>query len=254
MRTPRTAMSAAMHLPSHRPWLPFPAEGEGGDGGAGGGATGSDGGDSGGATGATGDAGGSTGATGDAGATGTAGKVDDLPDWAQKLIRDTRNEAANHRTKATTAEKAAQEQLDNIAKALGLKKDGTLTAEQLAEKLNSADGKAKSALTELAVHRAANKNGADPEALLDSRGFLAKLTDLDPTADDFGSKVEAAIKDAVKDNPKLKVQAAGAGKSGGEFNGGSGDEGAITDAQLKTMTAEQIADALEKGKLAHLLA
>src|SRR5664279_2039478 len=47
-------------------------------------------------------------------------EVGSLPDWTQKMIRDLRSEAADNRTKASTAEKTRQETMDAIAKALGL--------------------------------------------------------------------------------------------------------------------------------------
>lgn len=248
MRTPRLALSTLTNDPRAPAPVPDDTAGDTGGGGAGeqgtGAAAAGDGQDT--------DTAAATDTTAAAKDTKTAGSVEDLPEWAQKVIRQTRDEAAANRTAKTAAEKAQQQTLDNIAKALGLKEDGKLTADQLAEKLNASDGKAKSALTENAVLRAATKAGADAEALLDSRSFLAKLTDLDPTAGDFADKVEHAVKAACKDNPKLKtVRAAGA--SGAEFTGGSGDEGQITETQLKSMTPDQIAEALNKGRLAHLL-
>lgn len=249
MRTPRLALSTLTSDP--RVQAPVPDD-TAGDTGGGGGAAGEQDTAAAAGDGQDTDTAAAVDTTAAAKDTKTAGSVEDLPEWAQKVIRQTRDEAAANRTAKTAAEKAQQQTLDNIAKALGLKEDGKLTADQLAEKLNASDGKAKSALTELAVYRAATRAGADADALLDSRGFLARLGDLDPTAEDFAGKVDAAVKAACKDNPKLRtVRAAGA--SGAEFTGGSGDEGQITETQLKSMTPDQIAEALNKGRLAHLL-
>jgi len=198
----------------------FRMEGDG-DGGEGG----SDGGDAGGDQGGSGgDQGGDAGEkTGDQGK-GEAGKVEDLPDWAQKLIKDTRGEAAEHRTKATAAEKKLTEQLDGIAKALGLKGEDKPDPAELAKQLDEQRTQARQSAIELAVYRNASKHQGDPDALLDSRGFLAKLADLDPAAKDFASKVETAIKDAVKDNPKLKATQAVGSSSADHGAGGSGEQ------------------------------
>ena len=153
------------------------------------------------------------------------GKVESLPPAAQKLIRDLRKEDGD--------ERVAKKTLDAIQKALNpdAKADEKPDAAQLTKALADREADAKQAKTELAVYKLAGKNGADPDALLDSRGFLAKLADLDPSDT---TKITKAIKDAVTDNPKLKaVQVAGS--SGADFNGGSG-EGAVTQAKFDAMS------------------
>jgi hypothetical protein len=200
----------------------FRMEGDGGDGG-GAGDSGGDGdtGDQGGAD--AGDAGDDSKKAGDDAKT-AAGKVEDLPDWAQKLIKDTRGEAAEHRTKATAAERKLTDQLDGIAKALGLKEDEKTDPAKLASELTKAQDQARQTAVELAVYRSSAKHQGDPDALLDSRGFLAKLADLDPTDAKFAAKVETAIKDAVKDNPKLKATQAAGSSSADHGAGGSGEQ------------------------------
>lgn len=141
------------------------------------------------------------------------GKVESLHPDAQKIITDLRKEAGDERVAAKT--------LAAIQKALNPEAgDAKPDAEQLTKDLAARDTAAKQALTELAVFRAASKAGADPDALLDSRAFLAKIADIDPakTAD-----IQKAIEDAVKENPKLKVVLA-ASKSGGDFTGGPGEQ------------------------------
>jgi hypothetical protein len=198
----------------------FRMEGDGGDSGSGDAGGDGDAGDQGGA--GDGDDGDDSKKTGDDSKT-SAGKVEDLPDWAQKLIKDTRGEAAEHRTKATAAERKLTEQLDGIAKALGLKEDEKADPAKLASQLADTQAKARTAAIELTVYRTATKHQGDPDALLDSRGFLAKLADLDPEASNFASKVETAIKDAVKDNPKLKAVQATGSSSADHGAGGSGE-------------------------------
>lgn len=154
-----------------------------------------------------------------------SGKVEDLPEWAQKIIKDTRAEAAGHRTKATAAETKQTETLAAIAKALGLgPADETPDPAKLTEQLGAAQTAQRTALVELAVFKAAAAHSADPAALLDSRAFLASVTDLDPSGSDFNAAVDAAIKAAVDGNPKLKAAAQAAGASTIPHAGGSGEK------------------------------
>ena len=153
------------------------------------------------------------------------GKVETLPPAAQKIITDLRKEAGDERIAAKTLA-AIQKALNPDAKG-----DEKPSAEALTKALTERDTAAKQAQTELAVYKAAAKQGADADALLDSRAFLAKIAELDPTKT---ADIDKAIKEAVTNNPKLKtVQAAGA--SGSDFSGGSG-EGAVTQAQFNAMS------------------
>ncbi|TMR91325.1 hypothetical protein [Nonomuraea basaltis] len=185
-----------------------------------------------------------------------AKRVDQLPSWAQKLIKDTRAEAADWRSKLKDAQKAADdataqqgpsqdeitEQVktdfaQQIAKALGLaaEEESPIDPQQVIETLTSErDTTAKErdaekerhrrALIELAVHRASQKVGADPDALLDSRNFLKAVRDLDPDAEEFSTTLTETIQTAVENNPKFKAatQAGPPARSGGEFTGGPG--------------------------------
>lgn len=160
--------------------------------------------------------------SGHAGEQNSAQKVEELPDWAQRIVRDARSEAGTARTAKNAAEQKQTETLDAIAKALGLKKDETPDPAKLAEQLTTAQKDARDAQIELAVYRGAGKHQGDADALLDSRAFLADVRDLDPTAKDFAAKVDAAIKDAVTKNPKLKTVLA-AGASSVDHSGGTGE-------------------------------
>lgn len=183
-------------------------------------------------------------------------KVDQLPSWAQKLIRETRNEAAEFRNQLRDAQRTADEaakakgpsadeitkqvQSDlaqQIGRALGLigEDQKELTPEQVIEQLTAEkDTTAKErdaekerhrrALIELAVHRSGSKMGADADALLDSRSFLKKIRDLDINADDFATGLGEVIQLALDENPKYKAAALSGppARSGGEFAGGPG--------------------------------
>ncbi|KRE79953.1 hypothetical protein [Arthrobacter sp. Soil763] len=141
------------------------------------------------------------------------GKVESLPAGAQKIINDLR--------KAEGDERVAKKTLDAIQKALNPDAEGDKPdADALARAVTEREAEAKQAKTELAVYKLSGKAGADADALLDSRGFLAKIADLDPTDT---AKITKAIEDAVKDNPKLK-QARAAGVSGADFSGGTGEQ------------------------------
>lgn len=134
-------------------------------------------------------------------------RVEDLPDWAQKIIKETRAEAATNRTGKTAAEEQQQKILKAVAQAAGLKVDGDdePTVEQLTTDLTTAQTEGREAKVELAVFKGAIEHGADPVGLTDSRTFMTKVGALDPAADDFAAKVKAEIETAVKDNPKLKA-------------------------------------------------
>lgn len=142
------------------------------------------------------------------------GKIESLPPAAQKMIADLR--------KADGDERVAAKTLAAIQKALNpdAKGDEKPTAEQLTKQLAERDTAAKQAQTELAVYRLAGKHGADADALLDSRAFLAKIAEIDHTKT---ADVEKAIKEAVESNPKLKsVRVAGSSTADGA--GGSGEK------------------------------
>lgn len=187
-------------------------------------------------------------------AAGTPGKVEDLPDWAQKIIHDTRQEAANHRTAAkTAADQASKDLTDKLAVALGLKPDAATDPAALTASLTKAQQDARDASIKLAVYQAANTHQGNPDALLDSNTFLAKVQALDPTAADFGTQVSDAIKAAVAANPTLKTARA-AGASTVDTPGGTGEAGQLTAAQIKSMTPQQIVEAKAKGLLRDYLA
>jgi hypothetical protein len=180
--------------------------------------------------------------------------VASLPDWAQKLIGKTRNEAATHRTKANEQAQALEATRDAIAKALGLKNDDdpVKAAQTAAEQRDAARLEARSTRIENAVLRSANKNGADPESLTDSRSFMRALEGLDPAADDFADQVDSAIKKAVEANPNLKVGTP-APRSGGPVGGGPAVPGQLTREDLKDMSSEQIEEARVAGRLNQML-
>ena len=157
---------------------------------------------------------------------------DNLPDDPAALkaeIARLRRENGADRTNAkqAAADEARQQIAQDIAKALGL--TGTDTPPDPAEltaQVQAAQQAARQSAIELAVFRGAAAHQGDPNALLDSRTFLAKVADLDPASAEFTTQVDAAIKAAVTDNPKLKTAPA-VGASTADHAGGSGERRVI---------------------------
>lgn len=161
--------------------------------------------------------------------------VSSLPEWAQKLITDTRAEAAKHRTDKQSAAQqaqAAQAQRDAVLKALGLNPDGKDTPpdpEALAKQVSDYKAVAWENAVQAQILRVSAKQevGADADALLDSNSFLDSLEEfvsLDPNTKEFRDKLAAHIKSWVDKHPKFKTQTqpAGPARSGGDHPGGGG--------------------------------
>lgn len=141
-------------------------------------------------------------------------RVEDLPDWAQKVIKEARDDAAKARVNAkqSAADEARKQMAQDIAKTLGIVTDETpteeqLTPEQLRDLLAGERTTAKMARTELAVYKAAQTPGANfnASALLDSRAFLDAVKDIDPADTEA---INAKIVEVVQANPWLGVAAA----------------------------------------------
>lgn len=181
-----------------------------------------------------------------------ARKVDDLPAWAQAELRRARNDAVKYRTQLAEkqaeqpvtagpspeeiAAQAKAELAQQIGKALGIvEEEKPVDPKDMIDRLSAEkDATAKErdaerelhrrALRELGVHRTSLKQGADGDALLDSRSFLRSIKDLDPDAEDFSTVLAERITQAIEDNPKFKAASlvGPPARSGGEFTGGPG--------------------------------
>lgn len=180
--------------------------------------------------------------------------VASLPDWAQKIITDTRSEAAGHRTRATAAEQQSQATLQGIATALGLTPQGTPDPAALQASLTAAQDQARTNAVRAALYETATDHGANPAALRDSLSFLESVKAIDPTDT---AAIVAAAKAAVTANPSLAaapVALAGPPSGGADLSGGNPNAPRqLTEADLKTMTAEQIVKAQEDGLCRNLL-
>lgn len=160
--------------------------------------------------------------------------VAELPDWAQKIVEDSRKDSGRYRDERNQAKQDADARVAAILKAAGIETDEGTDPEQAAaddrKARETAEADARAARVELAVHRAAPGKNADATALLDSRAFQARVQDLDPTDSDA---LAAAIDKAVEDNPRLAATQAAA-RSSADFTGGNGD-GAITPEKFRAM-------------------
>jgi hypothetical protein len=158
--------------------------------------------------------------------------VKSLPPWAQKALTDARAEAGKSRTtaKENAANQARQELAQEIGKALGLVKDDkpadpaelTRTITTQTGRIGELEGSNRALSIELAAYKAAGKHNASPAALLDSRSFLESVKGLDPSATDFATKLDDAIKAAVDANEQLRTGQALGRRGGGDFAGGPG--------------------------------
>lgn len=175
-------------------------------------------------------------------------------------FRKLRAENAERRTKLREAEKQLAEKdqkFQDLMKQLGAltgQDEPEATAEDMlaaAEKRAvEADQKLRTLQEENAV-RAAAENTAKSTILPFLRGTGA-LAALDQTADDYAGQVKALIEQTVQENPEFSIKrvAVSSGNPGTPTSDRSGE--ALTRADLKNMTSEEIVQADRDGKLDHL--
>lgn len=152
------------------------------------------------------------------------------PQRAMRDLGKARSDAAKAKADAEAAVKGRAELIDTIAIALGLKPDPktdpNVLAAQAAKELTEIRGVNRELKVENALLKQAPKLGADVDALADSRQFMRQLGELDPEAKDFDAQVQAAIKEAVKANPKLAAASVqggqGPARQGADHGGGAG--------------------------------
>lgn len=196
--------------------------------------------------------------------------VNALPDWAQKLIREARADAAKSRTtaKQTAAEEARKAAYAEIAKKLGLTNEGEeVSQEEMDARLVQAQQEAFQSRVESQMTRLATRLGFDADAAMDSNRFMDDLAaaldekddnspehiaNLDPRSSAFAAELERALTSVLDKHPRFKARRF----SGGADNGpreGSGKPEQLTENDLKRMTPQQIEAARVAGKLNDLL-
>jgi len=160
-------------------------------------------------------------------------KVEDLPPWAQKIISDTRKEAADHRA----GKQVESERVKAILKAAGIESDDDDPVKVLETTRTERDTIAQD-LYDLKVERAlataCKRGGADEDLTVAVLASQGKLDELDLTAADFDAKLDALVKAAVDSNPKLKGGQAPSA-SGVSAPGGPGETADI-DARIEAAT------------------
>jgi hypothetical protein len=198
-----------------------------------------------------------------------------------KELKDARRQAGNYRTKlraeeearatadaAAAAAKAENEKLtavlDAFKKALdpeGAKKDEPLDPAKLAAQLASQEETAAAELAKRdAIIRTQNVQLALPAvfAKLDAKpGLTTKvlkadgvLDKLDPSSKTFAADLESAVKEAIDEDPSLKVTPVVV-KTGNEPTGRTGATNQLT--SLEGLSPEQIVEAQKAGRLKKLL-
>jgi hypothetical protein len=116
-------------------------------------------------------------------------------------VTKVRDEAAKARIgKKSAVDEAKAELAQQFGKALGLVPDDAADPAKLLEQSNVFKTQARQAEIQLAVYQAADAVNGDPQALLDSRTFLARVAEIDPSD---SAALETAIHEAVTMNPRL---------------------------------------------------
>ena len=179
----------------------------------------------------------------------------DDPAAAEAEIKRLRQEngAARTNAKAAAAEEARKELAQQIGKALGLVADEPVDPAKLTEQLTATQAQAKQAALELAIYQS-TPDATVAKALLDSRSFLAKVADLDPTD---GVAIAAAVGEAVSENPALGKRAPAPTPGQGSSAAGPTTAGQLTRQDVERLAREgkhaEIDKAREEGWLNELL-
>jgi hypothetical protein len=159
--------------------------------------------------------------------------ADDLPQWARDSITKANAEAAKYRTQAkTAADDAIKDLTTKLGKALGLVQDDTPPdPAKLTEQLTASQQAALGSQRELAIYKAANARRLNADELLDSRTFMARASQIDPTDT---AALDALVGEVTSGNTRFK--ATPAAPQGGADLGPGGQT------TPRTYTKEQLAD------------
>lgn len=187
-------------------------------------------------------------------------------DRAIKTIARLRREADELKGQTKAEREKTEATLTAVAKALGLAEEDKPDPEKLAAQLQEAQAQERTRRVEMQVLRLAPRLGGDPDALLDSQAFTSKLKGLDPADPAFAEDVEDLITEAVKKNARYRMSPATetadegkktdkkpAGRSGGDMSGAGTRPRQVTEAELASMTPQEIVKAQDEGRLTNLL-
>lgn len=175
--------------------------------------------------------------------------ADQLGDAGKKALDAMKAKVRAEREKRRAAE-AERDSLRN-----GANKDGEPDAEQIRrEAEQKADAKANARIVRSEIRAAATGKLADPK---DALVFLdVSQFEVDENGEVDSEEIEEAIDELLKKKPHLSAATAkrfqGTG-DGGAVRKAGGKPKQVTEAELKTMTDEQIVKAQNEGRLADLL-
>lgn len=191
----------------------------------------------------------------------------DATKWKALSRKHEKQSQANADADKVAAER--QDSLNKVLSALGLDTGGDKTPDVSAvtAQLQQAQAEGRARAVELAVLRAAGRNGADGDALLDSRSFLNSLKDVDPTD---SAAIADAVKAAVAANNRYAAPGADTAGQGsntgqqqaaqqrqassvGEFNGAPGGQRQWTQADVDRATPKQLEKAIADNLLVNYL-
>ncbi|MDW4905088.1 hypothetical protein RB628_06935 [Streptomyces sp. ADMS] len=161
-----------------------------------------------------------------------------LPDWAQKLIRDTRAEAADYRTRFQAAAPQPPAAPAPVPQQPAPPADGDVARlPQWAQRaMTDGQGAAQQLALQTAVIAAAPAAGADVSRLLDSQAAMRALSTVNP-AD--AAAVTQAITSVLATHQHLAAIPQTAPKGGADF--GTPGPGAVTAEQFAAMSyAERV--------------
>lgn len=173
------------------------------------------------------------------------------PEAARAEIEKLRKENAAARVNAKTkaADEARAELAQTIGKALGLVKDEPVDPADLTKQLTQAQSEQRQAALELAIFKS-TPDAAVANALLDSRSFLEKVADLNPSDSDA---IAAAVGEAVQGNPALGKRLPAPNPAQGSSASGPTKPGQLAESDLDRMSPEEIVKAKAEGRLNDLL-
>lgn len=176
-----------------------------------------------------------------------------------KALSRKHEKQAKENADAASAATARQESLNKVLAALGIEGTGPKgpDIDAVTQQLAAAQAATTAQARENAILRQAGKLGADGDALLDSRAFLAAVSDVDP-ADTAG--ISAAIAEAVKTNPRYATGTAPAApaapprSTATSFEGAPGGQRQWTAEDVAKASPAAMQKALKDGLLAAYLA
>ncbi|WP_052479811.1 hypothetical protein [Streptomyces sp. NBRC 110035] len=155
----------------------------------------------------------------------------DSTDW-KSHARDWEKRAKANAKAAEELEKLKAANMSEQEKAVAAaeKAGRTAAAQEAAAEIEKRDAQIRELAVKDAVRDRADKHSAKPGSLLNSLSFRDRIKDLDPSAKTFGANLDDAIKAELEAHPEYAAQ--GAGRSGADLSGGTGERAAKRNGSL----------------------